>query len=199
MSARFYDRLAATLSLVLLLGLAAITTYLAQQASNATIERAEKRITHDPDYFVEGFQFTSVNARGEAAYRVSAQRLEHYPDDDSVSYRKPILISLDPDKPQVAIRAERGTASSGGEQTRLYDNVVLTRQADANRDALTITTDFALILSNEDIVRSDRPVLIRSGASSLQGVGMEFNNMTRQLRIDAQVKGQWFNTPAASR
>ncbi len=191
MNARFFDRLAATLSVILLLILGGATTYLAHQAAKQGEETRERKLTHEPDYFVEGLQFTRVNVRGEAAYRLSAKRLEHFPDDDSSSFTEPVLISLDPAKPQIAVRADRGESSSEGIETHLYGNVVLTRQGDAQRAALSVHTDYAVILSDEDIVRSDRPVLVRNGDSTLNGVGMEFNNASRTLQVDAQVRGTW--------
>jgi lipopolysaccharide export system protein LptC len=191
MNARFYDRVAAVVSLLLLLLLAAGTTWLAQQAASRQEQSGLRKITHEPDYFVEGLQFTRVNARGEAAYRMSAKRLEHYPDDDSVSFVLPVLVSMDTSKPQITVRADKGRSSSEGVETELFGNVVLTRQAQEQTPAMKISTEYALLLSNEDIVRSPRPVKIEYGLSSLDGVGMEFNNNLRTLRVDAQVRGTW--------
>ena len=191
MSGRIYDQLAAAISLVLLGVLAGITFYLADIASRDLARTGPRAVTHEPDYFVERFALTRLDSQGRPAFKMSAQRLVHFPDDDSTDYISPVMVSLDVTKPQVTLNADRGHSSSDGVQTHLYDNVVMTRAADGDNPPLRVTTDYVLLLSKEDIARTDRPVRVTSGSSILTGVGMEFNNSSRQLQVLSEVKGTW--------
>lgn len=188
---RQYDRIAAGISIALLAGLAAISYYLAELSARFERPDAPRAPAHEPDYFVEGLALTRLNREGQPVFRMSADRMLHYPDDDSSEFVRPTLVSLDPVKPLVTLRAERGMATSGGQQTHLHDAVRLTRAAHGDQPALRIDTDYVLVLPDEDLARTDRPVRITYGASSLTGVGMEFDNAARVLKVQSRVQGVW--------
>jgi len=191
MKQRLYDRAAAAISVALLAGLAGVSYYLAELSATMRGPDKVRKLTHEPDYFVEKFALIRMNVHGDPVFRMSAQRLVHYPDDDSSEFQQPVLVSLDPDKPLVTLRADRGSATSEGEQTHLYDNVLMTRAAVGDKPELQVRTDYVLVLANEDLARTDRPVRITYGASSLTGVGMEFNNAARVLTVQSRVRGVW--------
>lgn len=195
MKQRLYDRFAAVLSIALLTGLAGFSYYLAELASKAEQRPARARPGHDPDYFVEGLALTRTNAAGAPTFRLSAQRLEHFPDDDTIEFRRPVLVSLDPDRPLVTLRAERGKASADAQRTDLHGQVLLVRAADRGRPELRVETDQVTLLPEEDIARTDRPVRVLLGASSLTGTGMEFDNAARTLKVRSKVHGIWVAPP----
>jgi len=188
---RIYDRIAAALSMVLLLALAAGSYYLAQSSLRDTGTAATRGPTHEPDYFVEDVVFTRINASGEPVFRMSAQRMLHYPDDQSSAYDRPVLVSLDPAKPRVSLRADQGSSSAEGEETTLTGNVVLVRSETATEPAMTIRTERVTVYSETEIARTDLPVRIERGTSVLTGIGMEFNNAARSLKVDSRVQLTW--------
>lgn len=194
---RQYDRLAAGLSIALLAGLAGLSYYLAELSGRMERTVGAHAPAHEPDYFVEGLALTRLNPSGQPVFRMSADRMVHFPDDDSSEFQNPLLVSLDPARPLVTLRAERGRATSGGEQTHLYDAVRLTRAAAGGRPPLQVDTDYVLLLPQQDIARTDHPVRITQGDSSLTGVGMEFDNAARVLKVQSRVQGVW--APPAAR
>jgi lipopolysaccharide export system protein LptC len=84
--------------------------------------------------------------------------------------------------------AVRGRLIQGGEEARLSGNVVLTRAATERAAPMKVETEYAVVYPDEDIVRTDWPVAVIQGGQQLNGVGMELNNRTRQLRVDSQVR-----------
>lgn len=199
MNPRFYDRLAAAVSVLLLALLATATYYLAEMADRGAPDNSARKMQHVADYFVENFELTRLNARGEPVFRMTGNRLNHYPDDDSVDFIHPVLISLDTAKPLVTLRSERGMSTTGGVETHLYDNVVLTRAGYAGNPPMKVESEYMLLLSEQDIARTDKPVRITYGESVLNGIGMEFNNDTRQLALYSQVRGRWVAPPPKSK
>ena len=195
MRQRLYDRFAAVLSIALLTGLAGFSYYLAELASKSEPGPGRARPGHNPDYFVEGLALTRTNAVGSPTFRLSAQRLEHFPDDDTIDFQRPVLVSLDPERPLVTIRAERGRASAGAQRTDLQGQVLLVRAGDRERPEMRIETDQVTLLPEEDIARTDRPVRVLLGASSLTGTGMEFDNGLRTLKVRSMVHGVWVAPP----
>ena len=195
MNARAWDRFAATLSLLLLAVLAAGSYYLAEMSRRMASEPPRSGARHEPDYFVEQLVFTRVNAQGEPAFRLSAERMLHYPDDQSTEYFAPSVVSLDPLKPTLKMVGDTGTSSADGIETHLRGDVVITRDATATEPAMTVRTDHLVIYSDTEIARTDRPVTIERGTSTLTGVGMEFDNSARSLTVDSRVRGIWQPAP----
>ncbi|HOA92739.1 MAG TPA: LPS export ABC transporter periplasmic protein LptC [Quisquiliibacterium sp.] len=191
MQTRFWDRSAAALSVALLAGLAAFSYYLAELSDRFERPAIDPRVAHEPDYFVEGFAVTRMNARGDPVFRLSAERLVHFPDDDSSEMVNPRLVSLDPARPLVTLSAQRGRTDTGAEATHLYDDVRLVRAGVRGEPPLQVDTEYVLLLTRENIARSDREVRITRGASSLTGVGMEFDNAARVLTVQSRVRGVW--------
>ncbi len=189
MKGRSLDRIAAIVSLALLTGLGLFTFYLAQVAERGQRPRsADAPPSNDPDYFVERLALLTMNERGEPAFRLEARELHHFPADDTTDFEAPVMVSLDPARPRVTITANRGKLLQGGVEAHLSGDVVVTRGATANAAPMVASTPYAIVLPDEDIVRTDRPVTVVQGGNRLTGVGMELNNRTRQLRVDSQVR-----------
>jgi lipopolysaccharide export system protein LptC len=197
LNSRLYDRIAAALSLMLLVGLGLFTYYLAAVADR-TQQPTGRRTFDEPDYFVEGLTLTKMNAQGLPAFRLEAEGLRHQPDSDATEFVKPRMVSLDPARPRVVMVADRGLVARDGNETQLVGNVVITRAATPQAEALRAETDYALVLADQDIVRTDRPVRIMQGANLLSGVGMELNNEARQLRLDSNVRTVWQQRPGSA-
>ncbi len=191
MRRRNWDQLAAGVSILLLAGLAAGTWYLAMQA-----QREESRVrvhapAGEPDYFLDDPVFTRINVHGDPVYRISAQHLMHYPEDGSSVYQSPVLVSVDPATPRVTVRADQGRSNADGSQTVLTGDVVLVRAPTESEPQMTIRTEKATIFSDTQIAQSDQAVRIERGSSVLTGVGMEFDNAARSLKVDSQVTLTW--------
>jgi lipopolysaccharide export system protein LptC len=191
MNPRLYDRLSAALSVGILSALAAVSYYLVELSDQfARLERARPD-GHQADYIVEGLALTRMNRDGAPLFKLSANRLTHYGDDDTSEFERPQMVSLDPDKPLVRLQADRGRTDGAGQVTHLHGNVQLTRAAQAEQPELRVQTDYAKVLTDREIALTDRPVTIQYGESSLTGVGMEFNNSTRVLDVLSDVRGTW--------
>lgn len=196
MQARLYDRLAAALSLAFLLILGAGTYYLAAWASRDQSPEIQTR-TNDPDVFMEGVSMTRTDRTGTPVFQMSASSMQHFPFDDSSEFIQPRLISLDPNRPQLTLSADRAIASAQGEETVLSGNVVLTRPANADKPELVVKTQRLTLVADNEMARTDEPVTIWQGNAKLAATGMEFDNLTRNLRLFSQVRGLWPPASAA--
>jgi len=58
---------------------------------------------------------------------------------------------------------------------------VLVREASEHGPEAHMTTEFLHILRDRSLVRTDKEVKIVEGSRSLQGRGMEYNNLSREL------------------
>ena len=171
--------------LALMTSLALLTFWLERTVQEGEAPSQLRR--HDPDYIVNNFTTTTYNRDGAAESVLSAEKMLHFPDDDSTELVSPRVLHAKPDEPRYTVRAERGALSSGGDEIFLYENVVLVREADASRPEARMTTEFLHILRDRSLVRTDRPVKIVEGNRSLSGRGMEYNNESRQFELHHDV------------
>ncbi|HEX7053040.1 MAG TPA: LPS export ABC transporter periplasmic protein LptC [Burkholderiales bacterium] len=173
--------------LALMLALAALTLWLEHATRVEDKPPALRR--HDPDYIVTRFTTTTYDAAGRPVRTLAAARMVHYPDDDSTELEAPRVIEARPEQPRLRARADRGTLSREGDEIFLYDNVVLTREADETSPAARMTTSFLHIVRDRSLVRTDREVLFEEPGRSLKGRGMEYRTDTRQLTLAHDVRG----------
>jgi len=168
-----------------MLALALLTFYLERTVRDDDAPPALRR--HDPDYLVSNFTTTTYNRDGAAETVMSAARMVHYPDDDTTELFAPRMVQAKPHEPRFTVRAERGQLSRDGDEIFLYGDVLLVRDATAERPEARMTTEFLHILRERSLVRTDREVKFVEGGRLLQGRGMEYNNESRELLLRSDV------------
>lgn len=189
MSARLFDRLAAAASILILVGLGMLSYFLAQQAERLGRPNTPRALTHAPDYFVDRLRLLKANAAGDPAVRIEAIRMRHFPDDLTIEFDEPRVVTLRDDRPAIRVAADRGRSPDTGEKTDLFGNVRIVRDADRDNPPLLVLTEQATVLLEEKVVLTDQPVDIRMGPNRLTGVGMRLDSQSRQLQVDSRVKG----------
>lgn len=182
------NRASTLFPLLLMLALAAASLWL-ERAVQAPERDKSGNMRHDPDFIAEDLDITKMDANGKPEYILSAERMQHYPDDDSTSVVAPHLVQRHDDANPVAIRADRGLIAKKGEEASFYGNVVVVREAGRGQSELRVLTEYLQVFPELDLARTDKPVIITEGRSRLSGVGMEFNNKTQQFALQSRVKG----------
>jgi lipopolysaccharide export system protein LptC len=182
------DRVSNLFPLLLVLALAAGSLWL-ERAVQAPEGDKSRKLRHDPDFIAEDFGVTKMSASGKPEYILSAERMLHYPDDQSTDIVAPRLVQRRDDALPIVIRADRGQVSKNGEVASFYGDVVVVREAGRGRSELRMQTEYLQVVPDQDIARTDRPVTITEGRSRLVGVGMELNNKTRKFTLLSQVRG----------
>jgi lipopolysaccharide export system protein LptC len=175
--------------LALMLALALLTFYLERTVRDEEAPPAPRR--HDPDYIVSQFTTTTYNRDGQPLSVLSADKMVHYPDDDSTELLAPRVEQTKPDEPRITVTAERGALSGDGQEIFLYDNVVLLREATGAQPAARMTTSFLHVVRDRSLVRTDREVMLVEDNRSLTGRGMEYNSDSRQFQLHSDVVGRF--------
>lgn len=173
--------------LVLMLVLALLSFWLERTAREAPAPPTQQR--HDADYSVEQFTITDFSRAGAPESTLSAARMVHYPDDDSTALVAPRLVQAKPAQPRLHLSAERGTLSRDGAELFLHDNVLLRREALAESGESRMQTSFLHVVRARSLLRTDREVTVSERGRTLVGLGMEYDNESRQLSLQAQVRG----------
>lgn len=173
----------------LMLVLALLTFYLERTTRDEDSPPSVRR--HDPDYVVTNFITTTYNREGAVETVMSGAGMVHYPDDDTTEMLAPRVLQSKPNQPRFSVRAERGKLSRDGDEILLYGDVLLVRDAAADRPEARMTTEFLHILRGRSLVRTDRPVKIVEGGRELLGRGMEYNNESRELMLRHDVQARF--------
>lgn len=175
--------------LLLILSLALLTFWLER---TARIDQAHPSLRrHDPDYIVHNFRIVAYGPAGVSESMITARKMVHYPDDDSTDLDAPRVLQTKPGEAPMTLTADRGALSQDGEDTFLYDNVLLVRSAIPLQPEMRLQTSFLHIVRARSLVRTDREVAIREEGRYLTGRGMEYDNASCVLHIRDRVRGRF--------
>jgi len=152
---------------------------------------------NEPDYIIDNFSWVRMSEGGKPRYVVSGDRLTHRPADNTALVEKPVVQNLTADHPPMTMTAEHALVSQNQNQIDLTGNVDIQRPAGKDSQPLRIRTEALTVLPDEDIVKTDKPIDMKLGASSVNGVGMLANNATQQVHLGG--RGQILYPPRASR
>lgn len=189
-------RYLAWVPVVLVAGLAGLTYWLDQKVR---LERSsDSRLYGQPDFVVEDFVATRMSLDGTPSYAVRAKRMEHYLEEDSSSLVEPELTHFDPQKAPLSIRADQGRLDNRAENAYFIGHVQVRREAYADNPELVLYTSYLHVVPELELASTDKEVKVVSGNSTLEAVGLEFNNKTRTINLLSKVKGT-YATPEKDR
>lgn len=173
--------------LALMLALALLTVWLERIVR---VEETHPSLgRHDPDYIVVNFRVVRYGPGGAVESTLSASKMVHYPDDDSTDLDAPRVLSSKAGEAPMTMTADRGALSQDGEDTFLYDNVLLVRKEIALLPEMRMRTNFLHVVRGRSLVLTDQDVAIDEDGRSLTGRGMEYDNAEGLLHLRERVKG----------
>ena len=178
------------LPLLIVLCLAAATFWL-RHAIEAPAPQSKRSAGHEPDSIVENFTLRRLSTEGKPQYLIAAKRMLHYPDTDMTELVSPQFSRTGIDGARISVRADRGSMTHDATEATFSGNVILQREAGPGYPEFRASTEFLEILTEKNVVRTDRRVDIQEGSSTLSGIGMEFNKTTRQFSLHSQARGSY--------
>jgi len=140
----------------------------------------------EPDYIVENFSFVCMTENGQPSYLVSGKRLEHIPRGDVSHVEAPVLRGVEPGRPPMTVVAKNAQIHHQEHRVELIGDVDLQRPKTAQSESLHVRTQALTVLPDEEILKTDLPIDMQLGASSVKGTGMVANNATMQLHLSSR-------------
>lgn len=184
-------RAAITFPLVLLILLAVLTFWI-NRAVQPPVPKLDGSSRHDPDYIMSNFVTTQTDVKGDLRYKLAAVEMRHFPDDDTTELQRPRYTQFAVGKPYTEVQGLRGYVSSDGEEVQLHDQVKVTRQAFADKGEMTVETDYLNIRPNEEIVTTDRPVVIRQAPKTvIYATGMVYEKQKQTVTLLNKVRAHY--------
>ncbi len=147
--------------------------------------------THDPDYVVENFAAMTFDAEGQPKYRLSARKMVHYMDDDSTELEHPRFERADGSAPPVKVQSERGLISAEGQDVYFIGSVRVQRPAGQGQAETDMRADYIRVMPDADIMRTDKPVVLRQGTSVIEAAGLKIDGDARVLQLKGRVRATY--------
>ena len=172
--------------LLLVALLAALTLWLERASQTDDVgRRANAR--HDADFFVEHFTVRRFGTDGSLQHTVTADKMLHYPDDDSTNVTTPRIVYHS--GRQTVVTARTAWLDKEGKHVRLDDDVRIVRAGSADAPETIITTSILFVTPDDEYAYTKEPVTITQGKSVVNGVGLEANNKTEIAVLSGPVLG----------
>ncbi len=165
--------------------------WLLEVMQRQTEDSLPERTRTEPDFYVEKFNFVRMSTTGEARYNLTGSEMKHFPQDDSYQIQNPVMHSYSMDKPPMVSRSLRATITNNSSEVHMYDNVLINRPASATSRDFQLKTSYLLLLPDDDVMKTPKPVEIKVGESVLTGSDMFANNATGEFRLSSNVKGRY--------
>lgn len=184
------DRFTAAFPLLLVAALAALTLWL-EHLVQGPEPASDGSTRHDPDYIVENFVAVRMGPDGMRLHQLEAERMRHYPDDDSTHLESPLLLKFENETVTLSITSRTARVSSEGETIDFHDDVRAVRKATPTQSELVLTTDFLHVVPDKDYARTDRPVTIVDANTQVTAVGLELFNEAKVVKLLSNVRGTY--------
>jgi lipopolysaccharide export system protein LptC len=184
---RLQAMLADYLPLVLMAVLAGGSWWLVKNTPMFDGPSQQAVLRHVPDYRMTGFEIRRITPDGTLQVLISGRELRHYPDDDTVEIDDARVQAVAPDGTRALATARLARSNADGSHLQLEGDVRLRRFAPKATDdspaQLDVHSAFLEVLSNAELMRSNRAVTIEQDGIRIQAQGFEYRHLTGQLRF----------------
>lgn len=176
--------------LAIFLVLAGLSLWL-RQVIEAPDGQRDGKGRHDPDYIVHGFRVTKLTPGGQTQYVLNAERLTHYPDDDSTEIVAPRLVyaAQKAGAPSLTMSAREAALSADAQRVDLRGDVVVERGAAAGRGPLVARTEALTVYPDKEQAHGNMLVTITEGASRLTGAAVDIDRGAQTFILHSGTSG----------
>lgn len=176
--------------LIVVLAIATLTYQLSTSIEQAE-DTTDPSLRHDPDYFISNFKATMYDKSGAANYLMTAQHLEHFPDNDTVEAQQLMVRYFDTTKQVWQASSSTAIGYKNIETLQMSGNVKIERQTNNPDKNLLLETDELRIDFKLKLASTDTKVKIIGKNSTINATGMDINLDKGTLTLKSQARGQY--------
>ena len=172
--------------LVVMAILAGLTFWLDRTSQN---DDASERmaIRHEMDFYADQFVLRRFATDGSLQHILRAQRMVHFPDDDSTEVWDPILQYYQ--GRETTVTADMAWMDKAGKHVRLKNNVAIRRVNDPGEPDMVITTSLMNVVPDDEYAYTNEPVTITRGRDVLYAQGLEADNKAQVVTLIGPAHG----------
>ncbi len=175
---------------ILLITLLAGSRWLAETSTPAGSDIPKE--SHNADFFLERFTYTVMDKEGRPDRRLSADKMLHFPDDDSTELDNPHITIFIENVPLWQIHAESGWLSGDGDLLLLNGPTTINRAASPAGNKINIVTRNLRLQPDESYAETDEHITVTSRGSTLTATGMQaWLSQPSRIKFLAKVRGHY--------
>lgn len=189
-----WDRFVLYLPLLIMGGLALATYWLVHSAPSVGAARAQKPVSHDPDYFMNGFSVRSFDASGRVRSEVLGDKARHYPDTQWLEIDAIRIKSYDDKGRLTTATATRGLTNEDSSEVQLLGNAVVVREASTPEGGTALPRmeyrgEFLHAFMTTERVISHKPVVLTRGKDRFSADTLDYDNVEQVIQMRGRVRG----------
>jgi lipopolysaccharide export system protein LptC len=147
-----------------------------------------------PDAFVKDMNLKVMNEQGQLAYRVKAQTMQHYPNDERFTLEQPDIKILQANGDIWRIKSEHGEATEAADIIWLLGAVDIKRLPTETSSQLHIVTTDLLVKPDDEVAETENEATITSDEFLINAVGMKADFSKDTLELKSRVRGRYDGT-----
>ena len=189
-----WDRFVLYLPLLIMGGLALATYWLVHNAPAVGAPMAQRPLTHDPDYFMNGFSVRTFDAGGLVRSEVLGDKARHYPDTQWLEIDAIRIKSYDDKGRLTTATATRGLTNEDTSEVQLLGNAVVVREAIVPEGGTALPRmeyrgEFLHAFMNTERVISHKPVVLTRGKDRFSADTLDYDNVEQVVQMRGRVRG----------
>lgn len=144
--------------------------------------------THRIDYTMEKFELTAMDATGKPQYRLQADGMSHFADDDSSEFTQPRVEYIANNSEHLRLEGERGWMAAHGDEIRLLGAVRIEGFA---KQPFTLLTRDVSFTPDDSLAETTAAVEVTSAGLRVSAVGMRAHIDQQRVQLLAKVHGRY--------
>ncbi len=196
-----WDRFVLYLPLLMMAALALATYWLVHTTPLTSTVAEQRPVSHDPDYFMEGFSVRTFDAQGRVRTEILGERARHYPDTQWLEIDAVRIKSYDAKGRLTTATASRGLTNEDNSQVQLIGNAVVVREGAAADSGPAVPRmeyrgEFLHAFMTTERVVSHKPVQLIRGDDRFSGDTLDYDNVEQVLQLRGRVRGTLSANPS---
>ena len=189
-----WDRTTLYLPILLTAALALGTYWLVRNAPKLLEPTAAAAPTHEPDYFMRGFDINNFLPSGELRSELFGKEGRHFPDTDTIEVDELRLRSISPEGLTTRASANRGLSNGDGSEVQLFGNAIVVREAAAGTGGravprLEFRGEFLHAFLDTERVQSNKPVTLTRGSDQFTADAFDYDSASGIANLQGRVRG----------
>ncbi|MBS1156945.1 MAG: lptC [Proteobacteria bacterium] len=140
-----------------------------------------------PDLIAERARLQRYDQQGLRVTVLTASRVQHIPQDDTMLFDQPWLEQTKPGLPKITVFSDRAKTIQRASELWLFGQVEMRRAADGKNAELAIHTRDMHVDTETQVARSSAPVTAEMGLNRARAVGFVADNKNETLELLSQV------------
>lgn len=175
-------------ALLLIILLAIASGWIFETIEKSPIGKKEKA-RHNPDYFLKNFTATTMDEEGKLAYKIKAEHLEHFPDNNSMVLQQPIFSFYEKELINWTAQSDNAIILESDEIINLSGNVVLNQIDEKN--PISLSAEQLSIEPKKSLTHTKSKIKLNKENSSIQAIGMRADMKSNKIKFISKTKSHY--------